>query len=206
VQHAVRLVVGAQHIDVILELTFFEEWSASERAAMDADRSGVISRSEQESYLKRIGTEMRKQVKLVAAGREVPLAPLYDPELDLLGNNRVGPAHHRLRLFFFTATPAGLRTGDEIVVEDKLWPGAKVLATPRVEGRDGCCLATEGSADASLLPGKAGQPLRITFKCLHPPATKPAPRSECHRESVTTASEAQPGYPHLTYSINRTWV
>jgi len=177
VQHAVHLAVGAQHIDVTLDLTFFEAWSASERAAMDADSNGVITRSEQEAYLKRIGAGLCKQVKLFVAGRELPLAPLYDPEIDLLANNRVGPAHHRLRLFFFVTTPAGLRAGDEIVVEDRLWPQAEILATPRVEGRDGCRLATERPADAALVPGKADEPGRIIFKCLRPPSTKPAPHS-----------------------------
>ena len=53
VQHTVHLAVGAQHLDVTLDLTFFEEWSARERKAMDADGSGVITRSEQEAYLKK---------------------------------------------------------------------------------------------------------------------------------------------------------
>jgi hypothetical protein len=177
VQHTVQLAVGAQHIDVRLDLTFFEQWSASERATMDADGNGAITRPEQEAYLKRIGAGLCKQVKLFVAGRELPLAPLYDPELDLLGNKRVGPAHHRLRLFFFVTTPAGLRAGEEIVVEDKLWPEAEMLATPRAEGRDGCRLATGLPTDAELLPGKAEPPRRIRFKCLQPPSTKPAAHS-----------------------------
>jgi len=175
VQHAVHLTVGAQHMDVTLDLTFFEQWSASERAAMDADGDGTITRSEQETYLKRLGAGLCKQVKLFVAGRELPLAPLYDPELDLLGNSRVGPSHHRLRLFFFAATPAHLRAGDEMVIEDRLWPEAKTLATPRFEGRDGCRLAPGVSANAVPGPGKAGQRLRATFKCLQPPSAKPPP-------------------------------
>ncbi len=203
VQHTVQLAVGAQHIDVILDLTFFEEWSASERAAMDADGNGAITRPEQEAYLKRIGAGLGKQVKLFVAGRELPLAPLYDSEIDLLGTSRVGPAHHRLRLFFFGTTPADLRAGDEIVVQDKLWPAAQMLATPRAEGRDGCRLATGLPADAELLPGRAGQPRRITFKCLQPPSTKSAAQTE-HRRGPVTAVPEQPGSRQdLAPSTNR---
>jgi hypothetical protein len=174
VQHTVQLAVGARHIDVTLDLTFFEQWSASERVAMDADGNGTLTRSEQAVYLKRFGAGLCKQVKLFVAGRELPLAPLYDPELDLLGNSRVGPAHHRLRLLFFVTTPESLRAGDEIVVEDGLWPQAEILATPRAEGRDGCRLAAGRPADAALVSRTADESRRITFKCLQPPSTKPA--------------------------------
>jgi hypothetical protein len=198
VQHAVHLAVGAQHIDVTLDLTFFEEWSASERATMDADGNSGITRSEQDAYLKRIGPGLGQQVKLFVAGRELALALLYDPELDLLGNHRVGPAHHRLRLFLFGTTPAGLRAGDEIVVEDKLWPQADMLATPRAEGRDGCRLAAERPADAALLPDKPGQPRRTTFKCLQPPSMKPAPHAVHSGGPVTTTPRPSTSRPDLT--------
>jgi hypothetical protein len=174
VQHCVRVTVGARHIDVTLDLTFFEQWSASERAAMDANSDGVITRPEREAYLRRIGTNVCNQVKLFVAGRELSLALLYDPELDLLENSRVGPAHHRLRLSLFGATPIDLRAGDEMMVEEKLWPSAETLVTTLAEGRDGCRLATGLPTGAELLPGKAEPPRRITFKCLQPPSAKPA--------------------------------
>jgi hypothetical protein len=189
VQHTVRVAVGAEHLDVTFDLTFFEEWSARERKAMDTDDSGVITRSEQEAYLRRIEANTCKQVKLFVGEREIPLASLYPPEIDLLANNRVGPAHHRLRMCFFSTTPADLRAGDEIVVEDKLWPQASILLTPQAEGRDGCRLATGRSADADLPQGTAGSARRISFKCLQPPSTKPAARLEHPRGPAAIASE-----------------
>ena len=170
VQHAVHVAVDAQYLDVTFDLTFFEEWSAYERKAMDVDGNGVITRSEQEAYLKRVEADACRRVKLFVAGREVPLAPLYPPEIDLLANNRVGPAHHRLRLCFFVSTPAGLRAGDEIVVEDGLWSQANILVTAQADGGDGCRLGTGSPTNPDS--AKAGQQRRITFKCIQPPGTK----------------------------------
>ena len=178
VQHAVRLAVDAQYIDVTIDLTFFEQWSAFERQAMDADGNGVITRSEQEAYLKKVEADTRKQVRLFVAGQEVPLAPLYPPEIDLLGNNRVGPAHHRLRLCFFCSTPAGLRAGDDVAVKDGLWSAANILMTSQVDGGDGCRLATGAPTNPDLMQQKAVQPRRVTFKCLQPPLTRSAPQPE----------------------------
>jgi hypothetical protein len=198
VQHGIHLAAGAQHLDVTLDLTFFEEWSGRERKAMDADDSGIITRSEQEAYLNRIEADTCKQVRLLVGGRKVPLASLYPPEIDLLADNRVGPAHHRLRLCFFATTPAGLRAGDEIVVEDRLWPQANILVTPQAEGRDGCRLATGQPADADSLTGKAGPSRRITFKCLQPPSAKPAARAEHRPGPAATASESPRSGQDLT--------
>src|SRR5262249_25599846 len=133
VQHSVRLSVGPQNVDVTVDLTFFEEWSARERRAMDADANGRSTRSESESYLRKLAPKLSRQVKLRIANRKVDLVPLYEPEIDLLGNDNTGPAHHRLRLFFFVSMPVSLRAGDEIVVEDRLWLEAKALVTLQAE-------------------------------------------------------------------------
>jgi hypothetical protein len=203
VQHAVHLTAGAQHLDITLDLTFFEEWSARERKAMDTDGSGVITRSEQEAYLKGMETGACQQVKLFVSGREVPLASLYPPEIDLLANSRVGPAHHRLRVFFFAAAPAGLRAGDELVIDDKLWPQANILVTSQAEGRDGCRLATGQPTDAELPPAKLSRLRRITFKCLQPPSTKPPPHPEHHRGPIAAGTEPPPPGVQLPPPTNR---
>jgi len=174
VQHAIYLTAGAQHMDVALDLTFFEEWSKRECQAMDTDGNGAITRPEQEAYLKRIGADMCNQVKLLVARRELPLALLYSPEIELLANNRVGPAHHRLRPFFFVTTPPGLRVGDEIVVEDRLWPQAKALATIAVEGRDGFVLKA-GDIKAPAIPSARPREARaFRVHCLKAPFIKPS--------------------------------
>jgi hypothetical protein len=175
IQHNLHLTVGTQHLDVTVDLTFFEEWSARERKAMDADGSGDITRAELEAYLNKCAPQLARQVKLRVAGRELPLVPLYNPEVDLLADRKVGPAHHRLRLFYFAPTPE-LRAGDEIVIEDQLWPEAKAIATPQTEGRDGCKLMNLVSVDAGLTSSRLQDEKRLfRFRCVQPPATKANP-------------------------------
>jgi len=169
IQHNIHLNVGAKYIDVTLDLTFFEEWSWRERQAMDADHNGRITRSELEAYRKRLAALVADQVNLRVAGRDVELVPLYDPEVDLLGNDRTEPLHHRLRLFFFAARPAALRAGEELVLEDRLWPDAKALGIVQAEGRDGCALEEEKPADPALAPALPGEGRQFKIKCLSPP-------------------------------------
>jgi len=187
IQHSVRLSVGARHVDCVVDLTFFEEWSARERHAMDADADGRITHPELESYLKKLAPELPKQVKLRVAGHEVLLTPLYDPELDLLGNDKAIPGHHRLRLFFFAPTPATLRANDEFVIEDRLWPDAKVLATPQAEGCDGCTLTTEISLEAGFAPTRPDETRWFKFRCTKPPANAAAAKTASATSRIPSA-------------------
>lgn len=189
VQHSVRLTVGARHVDLTLDLTFFEEWSARERQAMDPDADGRITRAEVESYLKKLAPQLSQQVKLRVAGRELLLAPLYDPELDLLGNDKAIPGHHRLRLFFFAPTPAALRANDEFVIEDRLWPEAKLLATVAAEGRDGAAPEAEQPGDAGFVALRPGEALLFKVRCTKPPTLHPAPPNLSATNSTKTISK-----------------
>ncbi len=191
IQHSIRLTVGARYSDLEVDLTFFEEWSTRERAAMDADSDGRITRSEVESYVKKLAPDLARQVKLRVAGHELALVPLYAPEVDLLGNDHAGPAHHRLRLFFFVPTPTTLRADDEIVVEDRLWLAAKALGMLQAEGRDRCVLATGKASDPSFTP--AGDEARLfKVRCLKPPkaqADKPTSSpASAHRTASISPS------------------
>lgn len=170
IQHAIRLAVNAQQLDLTLDLTFFEEWSAKERLAMDTDGNGRISRSEKDAYVKKLAPRIAQQVKLRVGGREAAIAPLYDPELDLLGSDQVGPAHHRLRLFFFVVTPVQIRAGDEIVVTDSLWPKAKALGTQQVENGDGSAFEVKPTGEPIDAIAQTDNAKRFTFRCVKPPA------------------------------------
>jgi len=183
VQHRIHLTVGQRYIDLTLDLTFFEEWSAQERRAMDGDGNGRITRSESEAYLKRLAPALAQELKLRVAGRELDLAPLYEPELDLLGSSQTGPAHHRLRLWFFGSTPPALRAGDEIVVEDRLWPQAKALGTLQAEGRDGFALEASGPGDPGFAPARPGEARLFHARCLKAPLIKPGRPAEPVRKT-----------------------
>jgi hypothetical protein len=167
------LAVGAQHVDITVDLTFFEEWSSRERRIMDADANGNITRAELESYVKKLAPQLDRQLKLRVAVRDLPVVPLYDPEVDLFANPKVSPAHHRLRLFFFAPTPL-LGAEDEIAIEDYLWSEAKALATSQAEGRDGCILTTEILRDAGSARVRPDRAIWIKFRCLKPPVKNPA--------------------------------
>jgi hypothetical protein len=189
VQHRVHLSVGARHIDLTLDLTFFEEPSARERRVMDADANGHITRSELESYVRRLAPQLAEQVDLRAAGRDVPLVPLYNPEIDLLGNNKSGLARHRLRLFFFASTPTALRADSEIVVVDRLWPDTRALGTFQAEGRDGCALETEKTSDPSFAPASKGVARLFKVRCLKPPTAHAGVPGLSRTNAIGTASK-----------------
>ncbi len=176
VNHTVRLTLDAQHLDLTIDLAFFEEWSARERKVMDADANGKVTRSELECYLKKLAPELSQLVKLRVAGRDLALVPLYEPEIDLLGNDRAGPAHHRLRLFFFVSTPAGLGPGDDLVVVDRLWPEASALVVLQAEGRDDCALEALNRGDPGSVTLHRGEARVCKFRCLEAPHAKPKAR------------------------------
>lgn len=82
VQPGVPFKIGAEQIDLTVDLPCFEEPSARERKGRDAHADRHITRSEGEAYLNQYAPEMVKQGKLKIAGHEVPLIPLYDPEIE----------------------------------------------------------------------------------------------------------------------------
>ena len=190
VQHRVRMEVGAQHIDLTLDLTFFEEGSMRERQRMDSDKDGRIARSEIEAYLMKNRSVLANRIKLLVAGREVPLAELYEPEVDLLGSNRTAPAHHRLRLYFFASTPSTLRAGDSLVVEDRLRPEAKALITLDGAAADGGKIEAEKPVDPACAPAGPDEARIFKFRCLTPPEAASA--KDVSRTISTNAVSSQP--------------
>jgi len=172
VQHRVQLVVGAQHADVTLELTFFEDASEHGREHLDTDGNRRISLAERESYRRRLAPTVENLVRLKASGRELSLTPLYSPRLDLLGNDEVGRGHHRLTLFFFAPTPRDLKPGDGLLIEDRLWPEARALGSLEVEGRDGCRLEALPRGDPVFPPAREDEARVFKARCLRPPEPK----------------------------------
>lgn len=175
IQHRVAITVGAKHVDVTLQLTFFEDSSEHEREHLDTNGDGRVSRAEVEASLREAGPKFAQAVKLRVAGKPVDLTPLFAPELDLLGNDRVGRGHHCLTLHFFAPTPADLAAGTELVVEDRLWPGARALGAVQAKGKDGCRLEAVSRSDPAFPPAREGEAREFKAQIVIPPQAQSAP-------------------------------
>jgi hypothetical protein len=162
VWHRVELGVNARHVDVTVELTFFEDWSERERQRMDADQDGRIRKDELEKYAAQLSATVNKAVHLTIAGRPVTLVPLYDPEVNLLGRDTVQRSHHQLTLRFFAALPAGLPPSEAIVVEDRLWPAARCLG--ELKTASGSRLEAGEVTERAPAGAATSRPLRFTAR------------------------------------------
>lgn len=173
IQHRVAISVGARHLDVTVQLTFFEESTEHERGHIDTDRDGKLSRTETDAYLHKLESTLSKAVTLLRDGKPLGLIPLRPAELDFLGQDRVGRGHHRLTLYYFAPTPAGLTRGAEFIVEDRLWPGARALGSIQAEGTDGCRMEAISSGDPIHPPARGDEPRRFKARVISPPAAPP---------------------------------
>jgi len=180
VQHRVELTVGAKHIDVTLRLTFFEDGSEHERRHMDSNNDGRLSRAEVQSYAEEVELTSEKNVKLEIDGRPVSLITLYPPDVDLLGESRVGRERHVLTLHLFARTPAELGAGAEVRIQDELWPELRAIPSLHVAGRDGSRLEPNRTIHGVLADGK--EAILFAARVLKPPV--PA-----------TSSTSAPGKP-----------
>jgi hypothetical protein len=181
IQHRVAVTLGAKHVDVTVQLTFFEDPSEHEREQMDTNGNGRLSRSEIDAYLRNLEPRLGPTVGLIIGGRPVPLTQLREPELDLLGNDSVGRGHHRLTLHFFAPTPVSISAGQELLVEDRLWPEVRALGAIQVEGLDNCRLESVPPSDPVQPPAKENQARMFKARILKAPGpqsakTAPSPR------------------------------
>lgn len=159
VLHEVGVVVGATNLDVTVELTFREAASFAERRALDGNRDGRLAPGEIRRYLAAHEREWEEAVTVTvmtdgngrpdAAPKPLSLVLLHNPELDLRGVTGVGLACHTLRLEYFVRTPPGLKPGDRLLIEDRLWAHLPTQNTFRSTGRDGWLVEAEtGPASA----------------------------------------------------------
>lgn len=179
IQHRIEVTGGAQYLDVTVQLTFFEEVSAHERGDMDTDQDGRVSRAEESAYLKELEPVLSKAVGLRLNGQQVALITLYPAEMDLLGNDRVGPVRHQLTLHYFARTPLDVASGAELVVEDRLWPGVRAMGSLQAQGKDDWRLEALPRSDVLFAPARDQEPRTFAARVITPPLppTKGAPRT-----------------------------
>lgn len=194
IQHRVGISMGARHIDVTVQLTFFEEGSEHERTHMDANRDGRISRAESDAYLQTLEPKLAKAVTLQIGGRPVTLIPLRTPELDLLGQDGVGRGHHRLVVYYFAPVPQQLSPGMEILVENRLWPEARALGSMQVEGKEGCRLEAVPAGDPVFPPAKGAEARIFKARLLSPPNAPDRSAAGSRTNSPPTAPPLSPTY------------
>lgn len=126
-QHRLVLARDGDVLEVGVVVTFFEAGSLQERAAMDTDHDGVIRHGEISAYVRERSEEWQNQFRLCLDGQwQTPLL-LYEPEVDLGRIDRVVAAHHRLDLHYFVSIPAAFKPGDEVIIEDRLWPNRPAM-------------------------------------------------------------------------------
>jgi len=162
VQHDLRLEISREHIDITVDLTFFEDASEVERRRMDADGDGRIRRSELDGYAGKLEARLQDGISLKLGNKVLPLVMLRAPEPDLLGDDRAHRAHHRLRLSHFCATPKDLKPKTVVVAEEGLWPEWPSVATVTGSGTPGYQIKAD--SPASALTRKLGQDQTRKFR------------------------------------------
>lgn len=165
IQHRTTVTVGPRNTDVGIELTFHEDCSIQERRRMDDNKDGRITTSEAEAYVAREAERFRRAVKLSLNGKPVEPIPLFDPRVDLCGNDATVPHFHVLRLDYFVRTPKLSGSGVVLEVKDGLWPEEHALRSVEVIGKDG--------VGAGLLPSEDQTILRV--RCRAPEGPRPEP-------------------------------
>lgn len=138
IQHRALITVGPTNIDLTLDLTFYDNSSMKERALMDKNHDGRVSQAEIQAYLNANAEAFERGLAVSLDDKPIVLVPLYEGSLDLMGDTRVGPHPHVLRLYFFARTPPTLAPGSVLTLNDKLWPETGALRLIEVNETVGC--------------------------------------------------------------------
>ena len=154
IQHHIAITASAENIDIVVDLSFYENCAARERIKMDADHDGRISDSEVRAYLDKIAEKVQDGLRLSIDGRPVDLLVLHEPKLDLMGFAQTGPHPHLLHLFYFARTPEALKTGATIALTDSLWPDVDAIRGVEIQGKDGFRFSAIPTRDSGVWQGK----------------------------------------------------
>jgi hypothetical protein len=154
IQHRVLITVGPAYIDVTLDLTFYENSSRKERLLMDKNHDGRVSNAEAQAYLNARAEAFERSLAVSVDDKPLELVPLYESTLDLMGDTRVGPHSHALRLYFFARTPPTLGPGSVLTLNDHLWADTGALRLIEVDQTVGCSFSSMPTAEPSVWQGR----------------------------------------------------
>lgn len=124
-QHRIVLTPAADHVEVVIEITFDGTRSLAERKRIDDNGDGKLSKGEREAYLQAVQREAETRVTLSINGKQTRLLTLYAPKLDLLDSNDIEQHPHVLQLSLFASVRCS--AGDNITVSDDLWSDSPAI-------------------------------------------------------------------------------
>jgi len=142
VRHDALITARPSNLDIQIDLTFYRTPSLEERRGMDGNGDGRITSAEVKDYLAEIAASVRERIALRVDGRSVALVPMYEPEVDLLGQDSPTPHPHVMRILLFARTPDWLAEGSVIALEDGLWAEKPSIRSFFGVGEDGIEIAT----------------------------------------------------------------
>ncbi len=136
VQHHIVATVGASHLEVTVEVTFHSVFAQRERRRLDADGDGLIQAEETRRYLDEILGSLEAGLWVSAGKREINLATLHPPEVDLLQNEAAGAHPFRVRASYVARLDDWTRQAGPVELEDQLWPEAPALCSLQVRSQE----------------------------------------------------------------------
>jgi hypothetical protein len=132
VHHTATFTIREDAIDVAIDLVFYGEHAAAERARMDADQSGTISNAEWIAYKAAIAEVSSSQVSILSGDDSLSTVALYEPEVDMQRDWSRNDAPVTVHLVFFAPRPTDANA--DIWMRDTLWLDVPALCLTKVEG------------------------------------------------------------------------
>ncbi len=132
VHHTATFTIREDSIDVAIDLAFYGEHAAAERARIDADQSGTISNAEWSAYKAAIAEESSSHVSILGGDTSLSTAALYEPDVDVHRDWSRNDAPVTVHLVFFAPRPTDANA--DIWMRDTLWLDLPALCLTKVEG------------------------------------------------------------------------
>ncbi len=137
IQHEIAVSLSNRYADITIELTFHQSVAMEQRQRMDADKSGTLSHEEIQTYLESNEAVFVQSFTLRSGSKALELLPLYQPEVDLLNDERVSPSPFGLTLYLFASFPDDERNLSSFILDDVLFPDTPAIISWAATGIDG---------------------------------------------------------------------
>ncbi len=167
IQHRVYIVVSPENIDIELELTFYNLFALAERRKIDLDADERIDPTEVDIYLKNNTDTFLHHLDLCLDNKTLELIYLFDPELDLFGDNRIAPSPFHINLTLF-ARNTGFTGYSSLKLQDRIFSSYPAVLSWDAIGNNGIQINSNGIPKSWV--SKEIQSVSRTFKLSVTPA------------------------------------